>query len=432
MKLPGATMTHENILERRMSHAAAQQPSIAIVGGGAAGLVAAITAAQKGSDVTIFEQNDRVGKKILASGNGRCNITNAHLDVSDYFGADPAFAAFALNEFGFARFKKFCAAMGLLIQVKEDGRCYPLSNSAVSVVTALQEFARNCGVAFVCDTPIERIEKAEGTFRLHCGEKRFEGYTRLLIATGSEAAPQLGANPSGYAFAEAFGHTLNPTYPSLVALELESPLPAKMAGVKQDAEVTLYLDGKAEQKVQGDILFTRYGISGFAILDVSQMASEALTYYRNVKIGLKLLPGFERQSLAEQIAQLCKSVPSYSAETLLCGLLPLKIVRCVLAACTIDPQTKASELTTKTIKQLANTLCDWRFEVSGTHGFKHAEVSGGGVATEEIDDKTMASKKVEGLYFAGELLDIVGRRGGYNLHFAWASGYLAGSNMPKA
>ena len=417
---------------KRPVHAQSHETPIAVVGGGAAGLVAAITAAKAGSSVTLFELNDRVGKKILASGNGRCNITNARLAPADYAGSDPTFVSFALNEFGFSRFKKFCAAMGLLIQTREDGRSYPLSNSAASVVTALREYAKSCGVTIVCDTFIERIERRAEGFCLHSGETPFEGYERLLVATGSEAAPQLGANPSGYAFAEAFGHTVHPTYPSLVALELDSPFPAKMAGVKQDAEVTLYLDGKAEQKVRGDILFTRYGISGFAVLDISQSASEALMHYRDVKIGLKLLADYERQSLGEQIAQLCKSVPSYSVETLLCGLISSKIVRCLLESCRIDPETKASELPTRSIKQIAGTMCDWRFHVSGTHGFKHAEVSGGGVATEEVDDKTMESKKVKGLYFAGEVLDVVGRRGGYNLHFAWASGYLAGSNMSKA
>jgi predicted Rossmann fold flavoprotein len=402
---------------------------IAVVGGGAAGLVAAVTAARAGAEVTVFEANDRIGKKILASGNGRCNITNTRLGTGDYFGSDPAFVSFALNEFGFARFKKFCTSIGLLLQTREDGRTYPLSNTAGSVVTALQEQARTLGVTFVCGAPVTRVKQEENGFALQCGETVSDGYDSLLVCTGSEAAPQLGSNGSGYVIAESFGHTLCPTYPSLVALELESPFHHKMSGVKQEAEVTLYIDGKAEQKVRGDILFTRYGISGFAILDISREASEALMYFRQVKIGLKLLPDFERQSLGEQIAQLCKSVPDYTIETVLGGLLSAKIVRFLLESCNVGPATKASELSTKTVKKIAGALCDWRFDVSGTHGFKHAEVSGGGVATEEIDPKTMESKKVKGLYFAGEVLDVVGRRGGYNLHFAWASGYLAGRAM---
>ncbi|MDX1296320.1 MAG: NAD(P)/FAD-dependent oxidoreductase, partial [Sulfurimonadaceae bacterium] len=343
----------------------------------------------------------------------------------------PSFVDFALKEFGFNRFKKFCTSMGLLIQSKDDGRCYPLSNTAGSVVTALREYARTCGVTTVCDTYISKVEKVSGCFQIHSNDQLFGSYDAVLIATGSEAAPQLGSNASGYAIAESFGHTLYPTYPSLVALELESQVHHKMTGTKQDAEVTLYINGKAEQSVRGDILFTRYGISGFAILDISQKASEALTNYQDVKIGLKLLPDYERQPLSEQISALCKSVPDYTIETVLGGLISSKIVPHILSSSKVVPETLAANMTIKMIKQLSNTLCDWRFQVNDTHGFKHAEVSGGGVATEEIDDKTMESKKVKGLYFAGEVLDIVGRRGGYNLHFAWASGYLAGTSMSR-
>jgi predicted Rossmann fold flavoprotein len=405
---------------------------VAVIGGGAAGLVAAITAAKAGSGVTVFEQNNRVGKKILASGNGRCNITNTSLSVNDYFGTDPSFVDFALKEFGFNRFKKFCTSMGLLIQIKDDGRCYPLSNTAGSVVTALREYALGCGVTIVCDAFISKVEKISGCFQVHTGEQLFGAYDAVLVATGSEAAPQLGSNASGYTIADSFGHSVFPAYPSLVALELDSQVHHKMSGTKQDAEVTLYINGKAEQSVRGDILFTRYGISGFAILDISQKASEALMNYQDVKIGLKLLVDFERQSLSEQIATLCKNVPDYTIETVLGGLISSKIAPHILSSWKIAPETLAANVNTKMMKQLSNTLCDWRFQVEATHGFKHAEVSGGGVATEEVNEKTMESKKVQGLYFAGEVLDIVGRRGGYNLHFAWASGYLAGSNISRA
>ncbi len=408
---------------------AASPRRIAVVGGGAAGLVAAITAAEAGCAVTLFERNDRVGKKILASGNGRCNITNAHLGVDDYFGGDPLFVRHALEQFGFARFKKFCASIGLLLQTKEDGRSYPLSNTALSVATALQEYALTRGVTLRCDADVTAVGKGEEGFTVSCGEDVFGPFERLLIASGSEAAPQLGADASGYGFAASFGHTVMPTYPALVALELDSPLPKKMTGSKQDAEVTLYIDGKAEQRVRGDVLFTRYGVSGFAVLDVSRAASEALLYHQEVKVGLKLLVGYERQSLGEELARLAKRLPAYTIETLLGGLISVKIARCLLESCRIDPSSVASQLPPKSLKAIASTLCDWRFKVSGTHGFKHAEVSGGGVATEEVDARTMASKKVDGLYFAGEVLDIVGRRGGYNLHFAWAGGYLAGRAM---
>lgn len=402
---------------------------VAIIGGGAAGLMAAITAVKSEAAVEVFEQNDRVGKKILASGNGRCNISNINLSRHDYFGEHPDFVDFALSQFDFNRFKKFCSTIGLLLNTKEDGRTYPLSDEARSVVLALEAYADSLGIIFHFEQSIRRVEKRESHFTLHTDEKIYRNFASILIATGSEAAPQLGGNADGYTFALGFGHTVKPAYPSLVALELDSPYPAKMSGTKQFARVTLYIDGKARESVQGDILFTRYGISGFAILDISQHASVALMQHHRVDIGLKLLIDYDRQSLSTQIAQLCKNVPSHPIETVLSGLLSSKMVRYILETSTILAGTPAKEIDTKMIKRIANTILDWRFGVSDTHGFKHAEVSGGGVNTDEINPKTMESKKVKGLYFAGEVLDIVGKRGGYNLHFAWASGFLAGRAM---
>ncbi len=404
---------------------------VAIIGGGAAGLMAAITAAAFGARVEVFEQNSRVGKKILASGNGRCNISNTHLSQNDYSGADPGFVDFALSQFEFSHFKKFCKSIGLLLNSKEDGRTYPLSDEARSVVLALESYALSQEVTLHCEGHVNKIEKTDRQFTVYTEEQTCNGFDSVVITTGSEAAPQLGANRDGYHFAEAFGHTIEATYPSLVALELDSKTPARMAGVKQVSEVTLYIDGKAEQRVTGDILFTRYGISGFAILDISQQASTAMQDCSRVSVGLRLLPDYDRQSLSTQIIQLCKTVPTYTIETLLSGLISSKIIRAILEQAGIPSDTPAGTTTTKMIKQIANLMMDWRFPVSDTHGFKHAEVSGGGVSTDEVNEKTMESKKVEGLYFAGEVLDIVGRRGGYNLHFAWASGYLAGKAVAQ-
>jgi len=204
-----------------------------------------------------------------------------------------------------------------------------------------------------------------------------------------------------------------------------------MAGVKTLAEVTLYINGKPEEKVQGDILFTRYGISGLAILDISQKASSALMEYQHVAVGINLLPRFNRQALASLIEKLTAAVPNHLLETALTGILSTKVVPYLLQSARLRPDIPVSKLTTKEIKKLAHLIQDWRFDIVDTHGFKHAEVSGGGVSTAQIDDKTMESKLVDGLYFAGEVVDIVGRRGGYNFNFAWASGIIAGKEMAR-
>lgn len=404
---------------------------IAIIGAGAAGLMAAITASKDGTTVHLYEQNPKPARKILASGNGRCNISNTNLSSSDYFGENPAFSAFALETFTFTHLEKFCKNMGLLFNILDDGRAYPLSNEAKSVAMSFESFALSKGVKFFTDKKIVKVEKKGEKFYLHYEKEVSEPYDKLLICTGSEAAPQLGGSDSGYIFAQSLGHSISARYPSLVQLHINSKIHEKMAGSKQDGIANLYINGKKEQSIQGDLLFTKYGISGFAILDISQMASHALINHQSVDIGLDLLPKFDRQILSNLLLGMCQNLPSFDIETILSGMLPKKIAHYLLEEVNINPNTLASQIHTKMTKQIVSKIKDWRFEISDTHGFKHAEVSGGGVNTDEVNEKSMESKKCKNLYFAGEVLDIVGRRGGYNFHFAFSSGYLAAKEMIK-
>lgn len=403
---------------------------IAIIGGGASGLMAALFAVRSGANVTIYEHNSSVGKKILASGNGRCNIINTTASPEDYAGNDPQFVAYALKQLNFGYFEKFCHSIGLLLDIKDDGRCYPLSNEAKSVLIALKSAISEAGVEIITDSKVTAIAKNDSQFNVETDQGK-QSYNSVLIATGSQAAPQLGATADGYSFARAFGHEILPTYPSLVQLHLNSRNHHKMAGVKTTAEVTLIIDGKPKEKVQGDILFAAYGISGLAILDISQKTSYALHNKQRVSIALNLLPRYDRATLANVIEKLFASVPKHDVHTALCGLLPAKIITYLLEDTAIALSTTVSSLNPKEIKKIAHLIGEWKFEVTDTHGFKHAEVSGGGVSTAQINNKTMESKLVEGLYFSGEVLDIVGKRGGYNFNFAWASGMIAGKEMGK-
>jgi predicted Rossmann fold flavoprotein len=404
--------------------------TVAIIGGGASGLMAGLFAARAGADVTLYEHNNGVGKKILASGNGRCNIINTTVSADDYAGTDPHFATYALKQLGFHYFEKFCHAIGLILDIKEDGRCYPLSNEAKSVLIALKSAVSEAGVTLCTDTLVSAVSKKDAQFIVETPlDKKY--FDAVLIATGSEAAPQLGATADGYRFAKSFGHEILPTYPSLVQLHLNSKNHPKMAGVKTTAEVTLIIDGKSKEKIQGDILFAAYGISGLAILDISQKASYALLNKQRVSIALNLLPRYDRQTLINIVEKLFASVPKHDVHTALCGLIPAKIATYLLDDAGIALSAPVSTLNPKEVKKLAHLIGEWKFEVSDTHGFKHAEVSGGGVSTAQVNNKTMESKLVEGLYFAGEVLDIVGKRGGYNFNFAWASGMIAGKEMAK-
>jgi len=404
--------------------------TIAIIGGGAAGLMAAITAAEAGAAVTVFEQNDAPGKKILASGNGRCNIINRESGIGDYEGETPAFAAGALAAMPFKQFERFCRRIGLLLECKADGKCYPLSHEARSVQTALTRAALRLKVMFRNNTPVANVAKAGSRFIVETADGPYE-FDRLIIATGSPAAPQLGGSDSGMHFAAAFGHAVIAPFPSLVGLHLDEARPEQMTGVKTTARVSLSVDGAPAKEEEGDILFTRYGLSGFAVLDLSHTASKALRDFARVTLAVDLLPRITRQALAAQIEQMAKLIPEDTLYDLLCGLLPQKLVRPLLLRHKLSPEMRGADLNAKTAKKVAYALKQWPFTVTDTHGYQHAEVAGGGISTEEIDPETMASKKVPGLYFAGEVIDVTGRRGGFNFHFAWGSGNLAGANAAR-
>ncbi len=393
--------------------------NIAIIGAGASGLFCSILCAKSGAKVSIYEQNSKPAKKILVSGNGRCNISNANLSSSDYFSQNPQFSKFALDSFGFKSFEKFCLEIGLLLNILEDGRAYPLSNEAKSVAKIFEDYAKSLGVVFHNETKIESIKPL------------LKKYDSVVVATGSRAAEHLGGNSDGEKFAEEFEHKIIPAYPSLVQLHLNSKIAKKMSGAKLNAEVTLILNGVKELSVTGDVLFTNYGVSGFAILDLSQSASEALLNYQAVDICINLLPTFSMQKLSQHIANLASKIPTLTILNILVGLIPSKIANGFLEELNISNSIKGKDIHTKIAKKIANQLLNWKFEVEETHGFRHAEVSGGGIDTTEIDEKTMMSKKCKNLYFTGECLDIVGKRGGYNFAFAWASAYLAAKNISK-
>lgn len=392
---------------------------VVIIGAGASGLLCAIFCAKASCHVEIYEQNSKPAKKILVSGNGRCNITNRDITPNDFFSDNASFVKEALDNFGFDEFEKFASSIGLMLDVKEDGRAYPLSNEAKSVAKLLEEYAKSLGVIFHTDTKITDIKKL------------LEDYDKVVIATGSEAASHLGGNRDGYEFAKEFGHSIVPTYPSLVQLHLDSSIAHKMSGAKIDGEVTLLINHKNDSTCKGDILFTNYGVSGFAILDISQRASVALMNFEHVAISVNLLPDFTAQKLSAHISKLAQTIPKFSVLDILVGLIPLKIAQSLLDDLKISHDTEAKEVHTKLSKKIANQILNWRFEVTDTHGFRHAEVSGGGVDTSEINPKTMESLKQINLYFCGEVLDVVGRRGGYNFAFAWASGYAAAKDISR-
>jgi predicted Rossmann fold flavoprotein len=406
---------------------------IAIIGAGAAGIIAAITAKRlnKNLQIDLFDANKGIGKKILASGNGRCNISNNQITSKNYLGENPDFTSFALKEFDFKAFEKFCKSIGLLLDIKPSGKVYPLSNEAKSVTNLLELALQELGVNIYLESMIIDIEKVEDKFNIKTQENEYKAYDKVLISNGLGAAPQLNANESGLDFASKFGHSFNPTYPSLVGLKTDNTYNGKLQGVKKECNVNLYVNGNLEQEIFGDVLFTSYGVSGFAILDISQLAVLNLSQYQDVKIAINFFPKINRNDLGDQIQTLFKTIPSQKAVDIITGMVSNKIAPVLLDICKINIDTKAADVNAKQIKALAYQLNQWKLKIIDTQGFGHAEASGGGVRTAEVDNKTYESKLCKGLYFAGEVLDIVGNRGGFNLQFAWASGYLVGKSFGK-
>ena len=388
---------------------------VAIIGCGASGLVCAIVCAKAGLKVDIYEKNDKCAKKILISGNGKCNITNKNLYKEAYFGDNLEVVDEVLKRFDYKAQEKFFKSLGILFEDFDDGRVFPTSFEAKTVAFVLENYAKNLGVNIFKNKHITSIKD----FIIE--EKK---YDVVVLASGSKAANHLGSNESGYKLAKSFYHDIKPLYPSLVQLVSSSKLPKIMSGVKLNADITLFINGAKEQTINGDLLFSDYGLSGLGVLDISFYASKALSEYAYMEVVCDLLPKFPAKDLASHLQNISKKLDIlHSLHT----VVPLKVAKTILKELQIEPSLR--EISIKEAKKIAHTLKNLKFEITDTKGFRYAEVCGGGVDTSQINPKTFESKKQKNLYIIGEVLDVVGKRGGYNFAFAWGSGYLAGCDI---
>ena len=401
---------------------------VAIVGAGASGLVCAIETARKGLDVTLFEKNTKVGRKILATGNGRCNISNENITLSRYHGESPSFAKEALRRFDTSTCKNYFRSLGLEMRKGEEGRLYPMSHQASSVVDILLHEARSLGVHFMLESEVTRIETKGVTFGVYVNEQTYT-FDACVIATGSVAMPTLGSSSSGYGFAKALGHSVIEAYPSLVQFVSHEAHLKEVSGVKMDAMVELYVANQKRASVQGDLLFTAYGLSGSAILDISRIASKAFVEGETVHVMLDLLPNLTREALNALLQKRLSFSKGKSLGLWLEGIIPKKLAQFIIHHTKLEHIQEASALGAKEIKKIVFALKALRITIEGTKGFESAEVCAGGVDVRELNAKNLMSQKIENLYFCGEVLDIDGDCGGFNLHFAWASGYLVAQSL---
>ena len=403
---------------------------VVIIGGGAAGLMAAISAARAGAKTMILEHKEKTGKKILSTGNGKCNYTNARQGASYYRGEDPAFAMSVFNQFGFEDTVAFFEEIGIVPKVK-NGYYYPASEQAQAVLEVLRLEANYLRVREVCDCNITDISKTNEVFDIKSGCGNFATKS-LIFATGLLAAPKLGSDGSAFQYIEKFGHHFVDIVPALVPLQGKQPFLKNLAGIRAEMNATLFVENKQIASDRGELQLTDYGVSGIPIFQLSRFATKALSEKKKVHVLIDFMPD---SSFEEVIALFEHRIHKIEQKKTMCecfvGLFNRKLIEVLLKEAGIGLGDSPKKLPMEQIEQLAGLVKGLRVDITGSKSFEQAQVCAGGVATSELCADTMESRLVNGLYFAGEVVDIDGMCGGYNLQWAWSSGFVAGAHAAK-
>lgn len=395
-----------------------------VVGGCSSGITAAINAKRLYPEIkiAILEKNPRIGKKLLATGNGKCNITNIYALEHDYVGK--GFASYAMQEYSPEKIVDFFKGLGLICYSDSCGRVYPESNTAASVVDSLRFELERLKVDVICDMPVTAIKKNGSGFLVN-GEY---GCKKIILAVGGKSSPSQGSDGSGYELAKKFGHEIIKPVPALVPLCGSAEITKTMKGMRV-RNVTLTLKGeKILKKTQGEILFTDYGLSGIAAMELAALAQKYIDSVKRTPFTyIDFMPDMTYNEIVDYLQNLSKIKGFCNMDNLLTGFLPKAVG---IAICKAENLYKAErridELSIKEIKLIAEKVKNFPLEITGTKGFVNAQVTSGGIKTDEIDPETMQSKKCRSLYLAGEIIDVDGGCGGFNLQWAWSSGMLAG------
>ena len=378
---------------------------VAVIGGGASGMIAALTAAEvPGRHVLLLERQQRIGRKLLATGNGRCNLSNRDAAPADYFGTDPSFAAYALSNFRSVDTQRFFAHLGLLTTTEPDGRIYPLSDSSNSVLDVLR-FGLN----------------RAGGYTLRSGTERVRA-DAVILACGGAAGAKLGGVTDGYRLGKALGHKRSSLYPSLTRILTDPEYPRSLKGIRVQASLNLTRHGVSLARRSGEVQFTDTGISGPAGFDLSRAVSFGGD---DQVLHLQLLP-FDEDTVFNLVQARQKQFPDLEASELFTGMLHNRLGRVVVKAAGISASAPLTSLSAEDLRRAAGQCTDFCLLVRGVDGFDAAQVTAGGLLTQDFDPKTMQSRIHPGLFACGELMDIDGPCGGYNLQWAWASGRIAG------
>lgn len=402
---------------------------IAIIGGGASGMMAAVTAAGMGAGVTVYEAKDRLGKKILATGNGKCNFTNLVQEDSCYRGTDAFFSKAARTVFSVEKTLDFFKNIGIEPKVR-NGYVYPNSEQAASVADALFMELRAKKVK-VMYAQVYSVKEMDGQFLVKSEQGQAE-YDKVILCCGSCAGMKNPKEFTGYQLAERLGHHTTALIPALVQLRCKEKWFKTVSGVRTEGVVAVLENGKKIAEEKGELLFADYGLSGIPVFQVSRFAGEALLRGSKVTCQIDLLPGYTKEELEALLEKRFETLKSRTTEEVLTGLLNHKLNYVLLKEAGMDPVADSKKAYRKEdIAKLAVRYKNFNCQVTELNPFSNAQVCAGGVDTSEINPETMESKLVKGLYFAGELVDVDGTCGGYNLQWAWSSGYVAGMHAAE-
>jgi predicted Rossmann fold flavoprotein len=401
---------------------------IAVVGAGAAGLATAIFAARRGvaGPIVALEGAPRLGAKILISGGGRCNVTNRVVTERDFRGGNRNIVRRVLRAFSAEAAVDFFREIGVSLHEEEDGKLFPDSNRARTVLAALVGEAEKRSIAIETGRRVTAVAREGGGFRLETSRGPVSA-DRVVLATGGLSLPKTGSDGAGYAFAESLGHTLAPRTPALAPLVLDGSFHAGLAGVSHDVELTIH--GSRPVRQRGAMLWTHFGVSGPAALDASRFWHHTVRDDTAVRVTANLAPGRDWDAIEEALLGMARDSPHRALKNALAAWVPAAVGEAIPGALGLDPDARLGRLTRDARRSVVNALLEWDMPVRDTRGWNFAEATAGGVVLDEIEPATMASRKTPGLFLVGEMLDVDGRLGGFNFQWAWSSGWVASRGL---
>ena len=397
---------------------------VTVIGGGAAGMMAAITSAREGARVTILEHKERIGKKILSTGNGRCNFTNTYQTPACYRSDNRDFAWNIIQKFNVEKTISFFKELGIYPKDR-NGYLYPYSDQAAAILEVLQIEVAKLDICVMTEINVLDIQPVKKGIRITTDKKTITADS-VILACGSKAAPVTGSDGSGYQLAKLFGHRIVPVLPALVQLRCAEKFYKSISGVRVQGTVEIYADDIFLASDTGEIQLTNYGISGIPVFQVSRYAAKALYQKQSVTAVLNFMPDMNKDEFLSFLQERITLCPHKTLDEFFTGIFPKKLCELWIRLSRLPKEMRVSDLSGEQLEKLVLLIQHLRTHITETNAFEQAQICCGGVDTTEINPDTLESNYVSGIYFAGELLDVDGICGGYNLQWAWSSGYVAG------